>query len=51
VRLKASKPQRILMLGFMFGVCTWAAWPDWKLIILSGLAVVAAALWLLSPAR
>jgi hypothetical protein len=50
LRLKATQRQRVVMLGFMIGICLWVAWPDPRLSILVGMAGAATALWLL-PAR
>ena len=51
MRLKANYPQRVAMLIFMIAVCLWAAWPDWRLIVVVVLAGIAAGLYLLVPRR
>lgn len=51
MQIKASYPQRVLMLLFMVAVCLWAAWPDWTRIALVVLAAIAAGLYLLVPRR
>jgi hypothetical protein len=51
MRIKASYPQRVVMLLFMVAVGLWAAWPDWMRVGLVLLAAIAAGLWLLLPAR